>query len=148
MGLLLASCRWWRYPVEPFKARTLDHTRLRGKRRAIYPVRRFSKAQCAAYVPEKAKEGHKGRLKEIIKEGKRRKTIKRDEARKLVLPGTWTFLGADRHYSERWSFTEKPRRKARPVPPTFKGGWESPPYPARLAWASQNLPNKRQDCWV
>ena len=30
MGLLLVSCRWWRYPVEPFKARTLDHTKLRA----------------------------------------------------------------------------------------------------------------------
>ena len=33
--------RWWRYPVKPFKARTLNHTKLRGKRRAIYPVRKI-----------------------------------------------------------------------------------------------------------
>jgi hypothetical protein len=59
MGLLLVSCRWWRYPVKSPKPRPLDHTKLRGKNRALYPVRRVSKAECAAYVPEKAKEGHR-----------------------------------------------------------------------------------------
>ena len=179
MGLLLVSCRWWRYPVEPHKARSLDHT---GKCRAIYPVRRLSKAECKAHIVEEA-NGHYGPLREI-KSGERAGEVNRGypvsgrvarksytyegrrphllwcepvprndwrfkplgrlasrahcppirapfkppagrvEASKLVLPGTWTFLGADRHYSERWSFTEKPRRKARPVPLTFKGEWD------------------------
>ena len=206
MGLLLVSCRWWRYPVKAPKARTLDHTKLTGKLRAIYPVRKFSKAECAAHAVEEAK-GHYGPLIEI-KKGERAGEVNRgypvrpterqiriaskafkklvedvwqtrvrevlhlravrgaetaptvvrtrsshdwrfkplgrlacrahcppirarlkapagrSEACKLVIPGTWTFLGADRHYSERWKFTETPKRKARPVPLRFKGGWD------------------------
>ena len=244
LALLPASCRWWRYPVRPPNPRTLDYTRRKG---ALYPVRRFTKAECAAYVPDKAKEGHKGRLKEKIG-GKRwafpkgmnhvqwtihAKGTTPDPARyfktsygarstdgtlsrwpkfcgatqhpytgecryqnkewerwpessrvtyhdrleknakenkpllfvgvrpditelrhrravplvvgmtsdgaaltwsqsqtnhplighgsRLVLPGVWTFVGAERHYSERWKFTEAPKPKGRPVPPSFKG---------------------------
>jgi hypothetical protein len=116
---LLAPCYpWWRYPVKPPKPRPLDHTKLR---REIYPVCRFSKAECAAYVPEKAKEGHKGRLRERHHGDLWTKRAKRDEARKLVLPGTWTFLGADLPINERWKFTPVPKRKAKLVPPVFKG---------------------------
>jgi hypothetical protein len=87
----------------------------------FYPVCRFSKAECAAYVPEKAKEGHKGRLRERHHGDLWTKRAKRDEARKLVLPGTWTFLGADLPINERWKFTPVPKRKAKLVPPVFKG---------------------------
>ena len=40
------------------------------------------------------------------------------EGKKLVLPGTWTLRPTG------WQFTETPKRKARPVPPTFRGGWD------------------------
>jgi hypothetical protein len=46
------------------------------------------------------------------------------EPERLRIPGTWTFLGAERHYSERWAFTSKKRRKARSVYPSFKEGWK------------------------
>jgi hypothetical protein len=136
---LLAPCyTWWRYPVKPPKPRVLDHTKLGGKKRAIHPVTRFTKAQCAAYVPEVAKQGHYGRLRERDHGDLKTKRCRRDEARKLVLPGTWTFLGADRPWRERWQFTEAPRRKGRPVPPSFKGEWKRlhnlPPWrgPAKI----------------
>jgi hypothetical protein len=41
---------WWCYPVKPKPARTLDHTKFRGKNRARYPVRKFTMEECAAYV--------------------------------------------------------------------------------------------------
>jgi hypothetical protein len=114
---LLAPCYpWRRYPVKPPKPRTLDHTKLRG---AVYPVTRFTKAQCAAYVPEKAKEGCKGRLKERIEKVKRMARPKRDEARKLVLPGTWVVLP-----NGRWELIEAPKRRDKPVPPSFKAEWK------------------------
>jgi hypothetical protein len=47
----LAPCySWWRYPVKGPKERTLDHTTLTGKKRAVYPVRRFTKEEREAYV--------------------------------------------------------------------------------------------------
>jgi hypothetical protein len=50
VSALLASCCWWRYPVKPPKARLLDHTRLKGKNRAKYPVRIFTRAECRRYI--------------------------------------------------------------------------------------------------
>jgi hypothetical protein len=38
------GCWLWRYPVKPPKAQMLDHTRLRGKNRAKYPVTNLSVA--------------------------------------------------------------------------------------------------------
>jgi hypothetical protein len=166
MGLLLVSCRWWRFPVEPLKARTLDHTKLRGKNRAIYPVTRFTKGQCAAYTVEEAK-GHYGPLIEI-KKGERKGEVNRGwplhqspaamrsprvtfgrrewrnrplvvwrdgrqfrfgltpdipEGKKLVLPGTWTFVRCSHDQRPTgWQFTETPKRKARLVPSRFRSG--------------------------
>jgi hypothetical protein len=46
----LADCyRWWRYPVKGPTEINLDH---RGKVKALYPVRRFSAAECRAYEIE------------------------------------------------------------------------------------------------
>ena len=83
MSLLAPCYPWWRYPVKPPNSRSLDHTKLQGNR-AVYPVRRFSKAQCAAYIPEKAKEGHRGRLKEKVRKCKRWSGSKRDSRRDVT----------------------------------------------------------------
>ena len=110
---LLAPCYpWWRYPVKPPEIPWLDYTSRKGELRAVYPVLRYTKAECAACVPEKAKEGNRGRLTEKARKDKRSKRSRRDEARKLVLPGTWTFHGADKPYDERYTFTDAPKRKA------------------------------------
>jgi hypothetical protein len=47
MSLLPDNCRWWRYPVKAQTAPDLNHC---GKRRPLYPVRRFTSTECAAYV--------------------------------------------------------------------------------------------------
>jgi hypothetical protein len=136
MSILPASCKWWRYPRKAPSARSLDHTRLRDKNRAAYPVRRFTKAECGAYVPERAKV-HWSK-KEVDREGwqfrRKGKRARADEARKLVLPGTWTFHGADKPYYERHTFTEAPKRKARRVRLSFREGWKPGRRQSLPAW--------------
>jgi hypothetical protein len=144
------SCRWWRYPVKPLPARTLDHTKLRGKNRAVYPVRQFT--DCAAYVCEPAKEGNRDRLQAKRDERPFRRQTKRprrDEGCKLVLPGTWTFHGADKPYNERWTFTPAPKRRIKKAAIRLK------PISPRLhnlpAWRGREMryiQGKKRNCWV
>jgi hypothetical protein len=122
VSVLLESCQWWRYPVRPPNKRRLDHTRLRGKNRARYPVRVFSVRECRAYVPAELRGCRDGLLKLPTYETShvpKRPKPQRVEASKLKLKGTWTFHGADRHYTERWTFAPAKQRNARMVRPSF-----------------------------
>jgi len=116
MSALLASCRWWRYPVKPPK-RSLDYTRLRGKNRARNPVLAFTAKECRSYVPAKFR-GHRDDLLKLptcdtSRKPRRKPRPQRDEASKLMLEGAWTF-GADG-----WAFTPAKRRNTRRVRPSF-----------------------------
>jgi hypothetical protein len=56
---LPSDARWWRFPTAPSKPRKLDHTKLTGKNRAVYPWRSFTEAERRAYRLERHR-GHYG----------------------------------------------------------------------------------------
>ncbi len=120
----------------PFPGRSITP----GKKRAIYPVRGLEGPMCCLH-PREGEGRRQGQTQRKIEKVRRRAKPKRDEARKLVLPGTWTFHGADKPYHERYTFTEAPKRKARRVRPSFREGWKPNRRQSLPAWLS-----KGQDC--
>ena len=247
MANLPAHCKWRRFPVKPPKPRTLDHTKLRGKNRAVYPERIFTKQERKAHVMEEWRGQYDGlienkRTREVINRGypglKHRESRKMEPYRKrlnpalrylsprqkahaddvwqpwswrtagyatkhftaldpwgikrligygggaltvtakthvyerpligtnkpkyklpampgtlwgeperLRIPGTWSFLGYGRPYTERWAFTPKKRRNAKGVSPSFKEGWMPNTTSQRIrgfAWFEYKDGNGRQ----
>jgi hypothetical protein len=85
----------------------------------------FTKAARAEYLCEKAKRGKRDDLqaqRDSRPFQRPRKQPKRDEGRKLVLPGTWVFHGAGKPYNERWTFIPAPKRQGKKVPLSFNPG--------------------------
>jgi hypothetical protein len=103
-----------------------------GRKTPVYPVRQFTKAECATYVWAHWR-GHKVEVPfgidleppQKLRRG-RRKPL---EARRLYA-GLWVYLGAGRPYTDRWKLIPYRKRKPRRVPPSFLGaglvarGWK------------------------
>src|SRR5262245_29358509 len=76
MAEVPAHLNFWRYPVKAATAPELDY---RGKKKPIYPVKKFSKKECGAYVIEEWRGQYDG----LIKTKRGYPGLKHTESRKM-----------------------------------------------------------------